>query len=192
MTPTEQPQRPALSANISAHEFYRWYWLKTELAAFARASGLPATGGKEDLAARISAHLDGLPQPALPRKTPPGKQLSGPLNATTLVPRGQRCSQPLRGWFEGQLGGGFHFDAHMRGFFADADGTSTLHDAVAHWHSTRSAEPTVIGQQFELNQFTRKWFSENPNSTREEMHAAWQRHRALPKDLRPSTSGTGS
>ena len=185
MTFTEQPQRPALSASISAQEFSRWYWLKTELSAFARASGLPTAGGKEDLAARIGAHLDGLGQPALPGKPPSGMQLSGPPDAATLVPRGQRCSQLLRGWFEEQLGSGFHFDAHMRGFFAAADGTSTLHDALDHRHSTRSAGATVIGRQFELNQFTRDWFVENPEGTRGQMNAAWQRHRALPKDLKP-------
>ncbi len=185
MTGTEPPPRPRLEASMDADEFSRWYWLKTELADFARANGLSATGGKEHLAGRIMALLDGRPQPAAPPAKRASRQLANPLSADTLIPAGQRCSQILRGWFEGQLGAGFHFDSHMRDFIASADGTSTLADAVAHWSSTRNAPAPEVGAQFELNRFTRDWFAANADGTREDMIAAWKRHRSLPKDLRP-------
>lgn len=169
---------------MTAAQFSRWYWLKTELAGFARSQGLPASGGKEQLAERISAVLDGRPQPSPPAAKRSTKQLAGPPTADRAVPKGQRCSQLLRAWFTEQLGAGFHFDVHMPDFFAAADGNSTLADALAHWQETRTASAPEIGRQFELNQFTRTWFSGHPDGTREQMHAARQLHRSLPKDLR--------
>ncbi|AIY01346.1 hypothetical protein ART_1747 [Arthrobacter sp. PAMC 25486] len=185
MPATDQPQRPALASSMTAAEFSRWYWLKTELADFARSQGLSASGGKEQITERISAMLDGRLQPSLPAEKRSTKQLAGPLTVDTTVPKGQRCSQLLRAWFTEQLGPGFHFDAHMRDFFAAGDGTATLADALTHWHETRNAAVPEIGRQFELNQFTRTWFAEHPAGTREQMHAAWQVHRSLPVDLRP-------
>lgn len=184
MSATGHPPRPALDPALTSAEFSRWYWLKTELAEFARSQGISASGGKEQIAQRITALLDGRPQPSRPVAKRSTRQLAGPLTICTTIPKGQRCSQLLRGWFTEQLGPGFHFDAHMRGYFAAADGTSTLAGALAHWHETRTAESLEIGRQFELNQFTRTWFAAHPDGTREQMHAAWQVHRALPVDLR--------
>ena len=47
-------QRPELSADMSAEEFERWYWMKAELTQFASKLGLRSSGGKQDVAARIS------------------------------------------------------------------------------------------------------------------------------------------
>ncbi|MGW6172766.1 SAP domain-containing protein [Arthrobacter sp. NPDC055138] len=55
--------RPEPTASLSAQEFLRWYWLKTELQQFARALGISATGDKESITARIAAVLGGEPAP---------------------------------------------------------------------------------------------------------------------------------
>lgn len=73
----------------------------------------------------------------------------------------------------------------MREFFSTADGTSTLGDAVIHWEATRKSRVSEIGKQFQRNQFTRTWFAEHPDGTRNELHKAWQLHRSLPVDQRP-------
>ncbi len=186
MPAEDVPQRPALDSTLTGAEFSRWYWLKTELAGFARSHALVTTGSKEQLALRVEAFLDGRQQPARPAaKRTATRQLSGPVAADTAIPAGQRCSQLLRVWFEQQLGPGFTFDTHMREYFAAADGTTTLADALSCWHTTRNAPASQIGRQFELNLFTRAWFAGNPGGTREQMHTAWQLQRALPKDLRP-------
>jgi hypothetical protein len=39
----------------------RWYWLKSELMAFARESGVSPQGGKQEIAERICTFLDGEP-----------------------------------------------------------------------------------------------------------------------------------
>lgn len=181
------PQRPALIPGISAEEFSRWYWLKDELVSFARELGIRTSGGKEELTARIRSTLAGALEPAMPVTTKRHKaapQLSGELTPDTRIPPGQRCSQILRGWFRSQIGEAFHFDAAMREFFATADGTTTLQDAITHYWATRSNEPREIDAQFEYNRFTRAWRKEHPDAPRSELLAAWQQYRATPIDQR--------
>lgn len=178
-------ERPALSNDLSGTELLRWYWLKEELAAFARRLGIRATGGKELLAQRIASHLDGcaFTEPAA-SKTSGARQLAGPLTPATTVPAGQRCSQVLRAWFTEEIGQAFHFDGEMRAFFADSDGTQTLADAVEHWHRTRNQDRKTIDPQFEYNRFTRAWHDKFPNGSKEELLIAWRDYRSQPIDAR--------
>lgn len=93
------PQRPPLDRTLSGSELLRWYWLKDELTSFARALGVRTTGSKDILAARIAAELDGATFEEPHRSKPvAAAQLKGRLTATTVIPRGQRCSQPVREW----------------------------------------------------------------------------------------------
>lgn len=179
------PQRPQLSRDMTGSELMRWYWLKDELVEFARTLGIRATGGKELLAGRIAATLDGLTftEPA-PQRATASTQLSGPLTASTVIPRGQRCSQAVRGWFVEQVGASFGFDEPMRTFFATTDGTQTLQDALDHYLATRGAGQKSIGEQFEYNRFTRAWHESHPDGSREELLAAWRHYRSLPVDER--------
>ncbi len=180
--------RPAPTASLSAQEFLRWYWLKTELQQFARALGISAAGGKEDITARIAAVLGGDPAPVPPpqRRVPrtSGRQLAGSVHAGTVVPAGQRCSQVLRAWFQAEVGPGFRFDEPMREFFAVADGTTTLGDALAHWYASRNDAPREISGQFEFNRFTRRWHRDHPGGNRRDLLSAWQVYRSLPRDER--------
>lgn len=155
---SEASQRPALPPELAAAEFQRWYWLKGELASFARTLGIRATGSKELLAARVSAALEGktFAEPAPVRRVS-GRQLSGELSASTVIPAGQRSSQVVRAWMTANAGPTFHFDAEMREFFAASDGTQTMQDALEHWLATRDQPVRSIDPQFEYNRFTRAW-----------------------------------
>ena len=179
------PERPALSSSLGAGEFRRWYWLKDELQAFARAQQIPATGSKEQLAERVAAYLAGKPLPAPAAKPRRSRQrLVPPLTIHTVIPAGHPCSQVLREFFVNALGPGFRFDAPMREFFAANDGTATLAAALDHWHATRAAAAGPIGPQFELNRFARDWHAAHPGGTRDQMLSAWKVHRSLPVDQR--------
>lgn len=183
--PGAHTSRPPLDSHISTEEFQRWYWLKTELTEFARLLGVRVSGGKELLTARIAAKLDGREfiEPSAP-KGGERRQLSGPLAPETVIPIGQRCSQVVRAWMTEQAGDGFHFDAEMRAFLAESDGTKTMQDALDHWRATRSQTQRDIDPQFEYNRFTRSWHEDHPDESRDALLAAWQEYRARPIDER--------
>ena len=178
-------QRPTPSPALSGAELRRWYWTKAELLDLARALGVPTHGLKAELSERLAAALDGAPPPptAPPRRTGGGPGLAGPLTPQTLVPEGQRCTQPLRAFFVERVGPGFRFDGPMREWVASAAGRP-LAEGVEHWHRTRDRPPGEIGAQFELNRFLRAWHAEHPDRSRSEALAAWRRHRGLPVDRR--------
>lgn len=180
-----EEKRPDLTDSLTGFELLRWYWLKDELSDLARRLGIRTTGGKELLAQRIAAKLDGIafvePQRA-PRNA--GQQLAGPLTAATVIPVGQRCSQIVRAWFVDQVGPSFGFDGEMRAFFAGVDGTQTLGNALEHYIATRSQGAKPIDSQFEYNRFTRAWHEANPAGARSELLRAWQEYRSRPRDQR--------
>ncbi|MFT3714882.1 MAG: DUF6434 domain-containing protein [Gordonia sp. (in: high G+C Gram-positive bacteria)] len=186
MEPSSMSERPELTRHLSGNEFRQWYWLRSELADFARSAGIGASGGKQLLTDRIAALLDGSdftepPRTAGPR---PGAALAGDLASETVIPSGQRCSQVLRAWFTERIGPGFRYDAPMRDFIASADGRRTLQDAVDHWYATRDDGRREIDPQFEYNRFTRWWRAEHPDDDRAQLLAAWQRYRDRPVDER--------
>ena len=175
------PDRPALTPDLPAGEFRRWYWLRSELAAFARAQGLAAHGPKADLAARIATWLATGERPAAP---PPRR--AGPMPATftpdTVIGPGWRCTAALRDFLTGALGPGFRFDATMRDHVLNRPGT-TLGQAMTAWQAARAnAAPAPIAPQFEYNRFTRAFRQTRPNATRAEVIAAWLDHRARPRE----------
>lgn len=180
-----EEKRPELTDSLTGSELLRWYWLKDELSDFARRLGIRATGGKDVLAERIAATLDGVafvePQ-RVPRRG--GVQLVGPLTAATVIPIGQRCSQVVRAWFADQVGPSFGFDAEMRAFFASADGKQTMQDALDHYLATRCQGAKPIDVQFEYNRFTRAWHEANPMGERADLLSAWQEYRSRPVDQR--------
>jgi len=179
--------RPPLTPALSGAELRRWYWLREELAAFARTLGVSAGGGKQELTDRLAAHLDGRPVAPPPRRTPAAAPLPEPLSASTVLPIGQRCTQQLREWFTAEIGPAFRFDGPMREFVGGAAGR-TLGDAVDHWHGTRSRPRGEIGEQFELNRFVRAWHLQHPDGARADALAAWRAHRALPVDARDAAA----
>lgn len=177
--------RPALSEGITSQELRRWYWLKSELAAFARTLGLSGTGSKQELAEKITARLDGARPPVIMQRPVPPPPLAEPLTTTTQIPPGQRCTQQLRHYFADTIGPAFRFDAAMRAFIAAGAG-QTLAAAVDHWHNTRSKPRSEIGAQFELNRFVQRWHHDHPEGSRPAALEAWRVHRALPVDARSS------
>lgn len=179
------PRRPAPTVDLTEDELLRWYWLKDELQTLARDLGVSPGGSKTLLTERVAAALAGREPPARPQvRECSSARLTGDLTADTLVPVGHPCSQEVRAWLAGRLGPRFAFDTPMREFFATADGTTTLGDAVAHWHATRDRDTSEIGAHLEWSRFARRWSGEHPDGTADQMRSSWRRYRALPVDAR--------
>jgi hypothetical protein len=170
--------RPELGRSLEAHEFRAWYWLRDELARFCRTEGLPASGSKQELSARIDAYLSGEPLPLPQKRTRRTSPMPDRFELTFVIGKGWHCSQELRRFFESHCGKGFHFNEALRRFIAAGAGR-TLADAVALYMRTTGPqrERAEIGEQFEYNRHLRDYFSAHPNATKEEAVAAWKRKR---------------
>ena len=173
--------RPEPTSGLAPAEIERWYWTQAELRQIARELGIPSSGTKGELAARVRAGLAGEPLPSTKKR--PRNRLERPLGRDTVIPDGVVLSRELRDWFVAQLGPTFHADRHMRRFLKEGAG-KTLGDAVEHWISTRDAAEDEIEPQFELNRFTRQWWRANPDGSREELRDAWLVYRSTPVDKR--------
>ena len=173
--------RPQPTGELSAQDFVRWYWTKTELVAFARSLGLSAGGSKIELTDRIRARLAGEPPPVdgVAVRT----RLTGPLTADTVIPPGVVLSQVLRDWFTQQVGPSFRFNESLRQFLANGSGR-TLGEAVDHYLATRGLPTADIAPQFEYNRFVRSWRAANPGGSGEQMRQAWWEYRSAPTDRR--------
>jgi hypothetical protein len=173
-------QRPALSAPLSAVEFRRWYWLKSELALICRTLGLPTTGSKPELTERVAACLGKTPIPLAVR---PKRSAVMPnaFTLTTVIQPGWRCSPALGAFMRDQAGPSFRFNAAVRDFIHTQAGR-TLADAVECFR--QSVGPTVPAQpiipQNEYNQHTRDFYAAHPGATRAQVLAAWKARRQQP------------
>lgn len=175
--------RPQLVADMDPSEFRRWYWLHSELIDFARRLGVRTSGSKSALQERIAGFLAGeATEASTGRSTHAAAQLVGPLGAETVIPPGQRCSQVVREWFVEHAGPSFRFSAVLRNFFATADGTTTLGDALVAWRDDVGERP--IDEQFEYNRFTRRWWAEHAEGSRHDLLDDWRSYRATPTDRR--------
>jgi hypothetical protein len=165
-------QRPQLTVSLPPSKFRAWYWLKAELIAFCRSQRLRTSGSKQEIAARIEAHLGGKPAPAPGRKRSANAAMPTHFELRTVVGEGWRCSQELRRFFEHHCGAGFLFNGGLRDFIRTGAGR-TLAEAIAHYERSVAAGSTEIGEQFEYNRHTREFFAKNPAATREQAIAAW-------------------
>ena len=170
---TDAATRPALTRDLTAEEFSRWYWLREELSAFCRAEDLPRSGSKAELTATVLGRLGGTAVPVARRRpTVPDVQ---PLTPHALIPEAVRCDQRLRDWFTEQLGPGFRFTVPFQRFCREHAGRATYAEALEAWHALAAAgPPTEIAPQFEFNRFMRAFHADRPEATRAEALAAWE------------------
>lgn len=164
-------RRPRLSRRTSADRFREYYWLKAELAEFAVAHGILASGKKRDIAARIERFLrTGSAQPEAKRKPrkpvgPRDSQL--PLTRSTPVVHWV-CDDSTRAFFEQQLGASFHFTVGLNRL-ARSGKSLTYGDLIDAWlgEKQRRRDPAYkprLGRSGEYNLYVRDFFADPANA----------------------------
>lgn len=178
---TRRMSNPPLDQTLDAAEFARRYWLRSELVGFCRREGITASGSKDELTARVTAHLSGqpLPMPAAARRI---GGMPTVLNADTVIGPGWRCTEALRRFLEAELGRRVRFDGALRRLVHEGAGLR-LGDLIARW--AEAPLKAEIAPQFEYNRFVRAFRAASPGATHAAVVAAWKAYRDTPKDLRP-------
>ena len=179
--------RPNLTKDISFQSFKDFYWLKEELQAFCRESGISASGSKIEISDRIETILQTGEIKKPIRKSSINKKIKKQvdLSLDTVITENHRCSQDVRAFFKAAIPN-FHFSTYIQNYFKSNIG-KTYRDVVNTWHEEeeRKKDPTFkkkIAPQFEYNQFTRDYFADpkNQGKTRSEAIEAWNKIKKLP------------
>ncbi len=179
-------QRPSLDPRLSPDDFRSFYWLKEELVAFCRASGLPSTGSKEQISTRIEIFLaTGTIKQERARassqeaggKPKQGHASQENLSVHTIITEAYRSDQAHRAFFQSMIGPQFHFTVHFMNFMKENSG-KTYQDAIDEWYRERERKKGLtsrspIAPQFEYNQYIRAYFEHNPGRTLQDAIASW-------------------
>lgn len=190
MTNATEATRPEPRRDLSPADFEMWYWPVAELRTFCDLLGLPASGRKHNLRARVAAALGGEPAPAPDRK--PKARFNwarADLTEDTIITEGVSFGPNLRGFFTRAIGPGFV----CHGDFMDwvkANAGQTLGDAITAWHllEARKSDPAFRREIAECNnylQYLRDIRDAHPELSLESAKSCW-----MAKSRRPAPGGT--
>lgn len=178
-------ERPEIDDCLSSMEFRRWYYLKTELVAFARTKGIQTSGGKFEIADRIAHFLDHGVPPARARivRTTSGFDWHrAELSDDTIITDSYRNTQNVRRYFQRHIDG-FSFSIPLMGWMK-ANAGKTLLDAVAEARRLQDAKRRGVKQpdqpHNQYNAYTRAYFAAVPDGTQKELRALWAARRQRP------------
>lgn len=175
-------KRPDLNKNLSGADFRSYYYLKEELVTFCRENGLPASGGKQELADRIACFLEnGNVLPSSTAKRKPTRAI-GAITEDTVIESNIVCSEKHRAFFIGKIGKSFSFCLPFQKWLKENAG-KTYGDAVLAYGrilAEKRQGKTAIGSQFEYNAYIRAFFENNPGRGLDEAIACWRYKKSLP------------
>ena len=175
--------RPELNKKLSGREFRKWYWLKEELVQFCRDNGIPATGGKTELADRIALFLDtGKIESGKTIKRNAAKKNVSEITLDSVIESGFVCSEKHRAFFKEQIGSSFSFNVAFQKWLKSNSG-KTYADAVAAYRDIKEKskkEKTKIDGQFEYNTYIRDFFDRNKGRSLDDAIKCWKYKKSLP------------
>jgi hypothetical protein len=149
-------------------DFTNYYWLKADLAKFAKELGLPTHGTKPELSARIERRLRGMPDSpeSKPRLSKALRDSDKPLTRDTPVVN-YRSDAKTRAFFMSQIGPEFHFTYHVNQFRIAHEGL-VYGDLVDEWIAERDRRRSdgykaPIAEHGKYNRFIRDFFADEAN-----------------------------
>jgi len=179
-------KRPLLNKETSIDDFEGFYWLRAELISFCRSHGLSSSGGKVELAQRISQFIS-TGQKLKPDKTKNKKQEfdwhKDELTLNTLITDYYRNTQNVRKFFLNQIGPHFRFNTIFMEWIRNNSGKN-LRNAIDEWFriETMKKDPgfkTEIAPQFQYNAYMRAFLEDNPGKTSQDAIHFWKLKRKL-------------
>ncbi len=179
-TQNDSVPRPDFSPHLSAAEFSRWYWLKSELIDACRLLGVSPTGSKPDLNTRIVAALSGAAVPSVVPRRARGA-MPDRFTLDTRIGDGWRCNPALGQFLRQHAGRGFRFNAAVRAFVHTQVGQPVSAIIACYRASVApGAEKPPLPPQLEYNRHTQAYALAHPGATRAEILSAWKARRARP------------
>ena len=181
--------RPELTDAISIQNFQDFYWLKEELVTFCRAKGIKHSGGKMEIADRISNYLatGQISKPSVktvPKASSRFDWNNEILTVDTILTDNYKNSENVRSFFLKHIGTHFHFTvAFMK--WTKQNAGMTLNDALTEWKRLHELKKdknflTEIAPQFEYNRYMRSFLADNPGKQTKDAMKYWKLKREIP------------
>lgn len=180
MTTNNQSQkRPALSRIKTASELDHWYWLKSELVAFAKKNGIPYGLQKPELQKRIGIWLDTgkVATSAKPKAESSFDWSKEPISLVTEITDSYKNSKNVRQFMLKNAGARFRFSNEFMQWMRTHTGF-TMKDAVHFWQDLDRKKRTQGYREKSLPQnqyaqFCRSLSEAKPGISAKEIRRIW-------------------
>ncbi|MCL2066500.1 MAG: SAP domain-containing protein [Treponema sp.] len=157
-------------------ELYDTYYLKNELVKLCKNYGLPTTGLKENLLEYICGFIE--------KKTVKkiiGKQKKVNSNfepsLKKIIDINYSNNEIHRAFFKETIGKYFKFNVQFMNWMEENKGKNTYNEAIKIYNKIafekKSGKKNIIRKQFEYNHYTRDFFEDNPNLSKNDCIKCW-------------------
>jgi hypothetical protein len=174
-------KRPELNDKISIDDFRNFYRLKEELVKFCKSKGINTSGGKLEIAERITTYLaTGRIIKTINKAANTSKfdWNNAAMNADTKITDNYKNTENVRKFMIENIGKHFRFNTEFMKWAKQNTG-KTLGDAINEWKRIYKLkkEPnhkTVIAPQFEYNTYIRDFMADNPDKSIKDAIKFWK------------------
>ena len=167
--------RPTLTKQLNAKTFREFYYLKEELVAFCKSSGLPTSGDKIDITNRIAHYLE---TGEIQSTKTTSKKSTSPdtILEITLIEPNFVCSEKHRAFFKAKIGKGFSFNVAFQKWLKNNTGKTYAEATNAYYLilEEKKKGKTTIDKQFEYNTYIRDFFEHNKGLTISDAIKCWK------------------
>ena len=176
--------RPNLTKEININDFKDFYWLKSELMNFCQEIGISSSGGKIEIANRITEYLEtGKAPKTKTKKTKKLPQPTHPITKETIIGIEYRSYKEKKEFFQSVIGNNFTFTVHLLDYFKQNAGKKTYSDVIKEWHKEQELkkDPNFVKEiapQFEYNIYIREFLNDNPDKSKNDAIKYWKIKRA--------------
>lgn len=187
-------KRPELDKEINIKDFKDYYWLKSELMKFCREIGISSSGGKIEIANKISEYLEtGKITKKTTTKKPKLPKATKPITKETIIGIEYRTYKEKKEFLQSEIGNKFHFTTHLLDYFKKNTGKKTYADFINEWYKEQELrkDPNfvkVIAPQFEYNTYIRDFTKDNPKKSRNDAIKYWKIKKSKPGNNKYSKS----
>ncbi len=157
-------------------ELYGTYYLKKDLVNLCKEYGLPASGAKENLLEYILQFIANKPIKKIKTKSKIVNNGFEP-SLEKMIDKNYSNNETHRMFFKEIIGKSFKFNVEFMNWMEANKGKRTYKEAVEIYKKIllekQSGKKTIIGKQFEYNQYTRDFFKDNPKLSKEDCIKCW-------------------
>jgi Domain of unknown function (DUF6434)/SAP domain-containing new25 len=181
-------KRPDFSNIKTATEFNKWYWLKEEMVAICKVTGLPANGSKFQLRDRIMYALDNngakMPEPKLKKAMAVYDWAKSKLTLQTIITGNVSFGPNFRDFIKLHVGNKFVCHSDFMDWVKTNTG-KTLQDAILMWQELESRKinpgfKRTIAENNMLAQYVRDFLKDNPGKKIRDVLAIWKIKKTQP------------